>query len=92
MAAEVKKKDPNAVKRYFVDWRKYMTDIGETLTGSTWVVPVGITKVSDSYATSGLVQIVLSGGTLGTQYTLVNRVTTATQTLDQTLIIDCVEE
>jgi hypothetical protein len=93
MGAQTKIKDPNAVQRFFVDWRKYMTQVGETLTGSSWTVPGGIVKDSDGYSAAGLVNIVLSSGSSGTQYTLVNRVTTSGgQTLDQTLIIDVQEQ
>lgn len=93
MSSQTKRKDPNAVQRFFVDWRKYMTQVGETLTSSTWTVPGGITQTTAGYSAAGLVNIVLSGGTAGTQYTLVNRVTTSGgQTLDQTLVIDCAEQ
>jgi hypothetical protein len=93
MAAQIKSKDPNSVQRFFVDWRKYMAQVGETITGSSWTVPGGITRDSDGYSAAGLINIVLSGGTAGTQYTLVNRVTTSGgQTLDQTLIIDVTEQ
>lgn len=76
-------KDPDEVKDYSVDWEARL-DEGDTILTSTWIVPDGITKDSDSNTTT-TATIWLSGGTLGTTYSLVNRITTAGgRTLDQT--------
>lgn len=73
-------KDPNEVKDYMLDWSgaapgpRLVT--GETISTSTWVVPSGITKDSDSNTTT-TTTVWLSGGTAGVHYTLTNRVTTS---------------
>lgn len=50
---------------------------GETITGSTWDVPAGITTAGQDH-TDTEAKIRLSGGTVGTAYKLVNSVTTST--------------
>lgn len=72
-------KDPDEVKDYVLDWAGSADDqkiaYGDALTSSTWIVPSGITKNSDSL-TSGTTTIWLSGGTAGVTYSFTNRVTT----------------
>ena len=69
-----------------------------TISTSSWTVPADITKDSDSkgavtiqavvYAVNTVATIWLSGGTAGTDYTLVNQITTSdSRTLDHTIII-----
>jgi hypothetical protein len=71
---------------------------GATIVTSDWTVPTGITEDdSDTssitirgvvYAVNTTVTIWLSGGTAGTNYALVNRITTSdARTLDQTMTI-----
>lgn len=67
-------KDPDAVLDYYVNWAPWLN--GDTIVTSTWTVPSGITKDSDSH-TDSLVTIWLSGGTAGAEYTLVNHIVTA---------------
>jgi hypothetical protein len=67
-------KDPDAVLDYRVDWSQWLA-AGETITVSTWVVPAGITKNSDSLAGSAAT-VWLSGGMAGTTYRVTNRITT----------------
>lgn len=81
MSDELKEKDPSAVLDYFVDWTKDRYGgpgwLGaDTITISTWSVPAGITKASESLA-AGKATIWLSGGTLGQTYTVTNHITTA---------------
>lgn len=66
-------KDPNAVLDYGLDWAKWLGD--DTIATSTWTVPAGITKASDASA-AAITLIWLSGGTAGTSYACVNRITT----------------
>ena len=83
MALEWDFKDPDEVLDYRVDWSARLD--GDTIASSTWEVLAGLTKDSD---TSGAddTTIWLSGGTLGDNYTLVNRVTTAGgRTFDQSV-------
>lgn len=79
-------KDPEAVLDYQLDWSSWLP-AGDTIATSTWVVPVGITKNSDTKDAT-TTTIWLSGGTEGTLYQLVNRVvTTEGRTEDQTVVV-----
>ena len=82
-------KDPNAVLDYVNDWSEWLGT--DTISTSTWVVPTGITKDSDS-KTDTSTTIWLSGGTAGTRYTVVNRiVTVGGRTEDRSLVFSVVE-
>ena len=67
-------KDPDAVLDYKADWSVWLAD-GETITSSNWSVPTGITKDSQS-ATTTTATVWLSGGSLGSSYSVVNRIST----------------
>jgi len=67
-------KDPDAVLDYQIDWSNWLD--GDTIATSSWTVPAGIIKESDSETTEAAT-IWLSGGTAGTSYECVNRITTA---------------
>lgn len=80
MAAEISwpPKDPSDVLDYTIDWNdsvKPVLESGESISTSTWTVPSGITKDSDS-KTSTKTTIVLSGGTAGTTYEITNTIVT----------------
>ena len=78
-------KDPNAILDYSIDWSDWL-DTDEIST-STWTVPAGITKTDESNTTT-IATIWLSGGTAGTTYSLLNRITTTGgRTADQTFKI-----
>lgn len=99
--------DPDAVLDYTIDWDDpkaasvdrwtrtvtvgpWLAD-GETISTSTWTVPTGITKDSES-ETDDTTTIWLSGGTHGTDYDLVNEiVTSAGRTANRTIRIRCRE-
>lgn len=66
-------KDPQAVLPYYVEWDDWLE--GDTIATSTWTLPDGITKESDTHDNT-LVTIWLSGGTLDAEYTLVNHIVT----------------
>lgn len=93
MALSWPTKDPNDVLDYEVDWSDWLTASGsDTISTSTWIVPSGITKNSDS-STTTTTTIWLSSGTAGTSYSFVNRITTAGgRTKDQTIKIKVKEE
>lgn len=79
-------KDPSDVLDYTRDWS---TDLvtGETISTSTWTVPTGITKDSDSND-DDTATIWLSGGTHGTDYEVANKiVTSAGRTYERTFRI-----
>lgn len=74
MSVPTKIKDPGAKLDYGFDWSEWLaTD--EIISTSTWTVPSGITKVTDTKSTTGTI-IWLSGGTAGESYRLVNRIVT----------------
>ena len=66
-------KDPDAVLDYVVNWSPWLGT--DTITTSEWLVPAGLTKVTDS-KTATSATIWLSGGTVGMNYTVTNRIVT----------------
>lgn len=78
MSIPTKIKDPSAKLDYGFDWSEWLAD-GETITTSTWTVPSGITKDTDTKSTTGTI-VWLSGGTAGESYRLVNRIVTSAGT------------
>lgn len=81
-------KDPNAVLDFQIDWSDWLA-AGETISTSSWTVPSGITRDSDSENNTAAT-IWLSGGTAGTNYDCINRiVTSAGRTDDRTLRVRC---
>jgi hypothetical protein len=61
---------------YAVDWTAWL-ETGDTVAASVWAVPTGITEVSAAFDTHRAT-IILSGGTAGVHYEVVNTITTAT--------------
>lgn len=79
-------KDPDATLDYQIDWSSWLAT-GETISSSAWIVPDGLTEVSDSNTTT-TATIWLSGGTDGESYRITNRVTTtAGRTDDRTITL-----
>lgn len=66
-------KDPDEIADYQIDWVGRLD--GDSIAASTWVVPSGIIKDSDTFASTSTT-IWLSGGAAGETYVLVNRITT----------------
>jgi len=83
-------KDPQAVLDYAVDWSDWLAS-GETISTSTWAVPSGVTKDSDS-STTTKATIWLSGGTAGEDYDLVNHVITSSSREDDRTITVAVRQ
>lgn len=82
-------KDPDAVLDYQIDWSAWLGS--DTIATSSWIVPDGITKASDTKTTT-TATIWLSGGTLGQSYTLLNRIATAGgRTEDRSIVIGIAE-
>lgn len=76
-------KDTDEVLDYQLDWGSRLGT--DTIVTSTWVVPTGITKNSDTHLTT-TTTIWLSSGALGQTYELTNRITTtAGRTMDQSV-------
>ncbi len=85
MAITWPQKDPNEVLDYALNWTGRLT--GDTIATSVWTVPAGITSNSETVSDKQTV-IWLSGGSNGTWYELLNRITTAGgRTMDQTVKI-----
>jgi hypothetical protein len=89
-------KDPGSIIDYGSDWNDQSVGpwlaVGETIVTSSWIVPTGLTLVSESNNTTET-SIFLSGGTIGEIYTLTNRiVTTAGRTEDRSMYIECVNK
>lgn len=85
------KKDPAALRDYGFDWSDYLDDLSDTISSSMWSADTGITIASTSNTTTTAL-VWLSGGTAGSQYRVVNTITTTGGRTDQrTLLINCVE-
>lgn len=88
MATNYFQKDPNAIEDYEFDWSDELA--GDTIQSSSLTVPSGLTQVSSSSASQS-VTVTVSGGTIGTTYEVVNRITTAGgRTFDASIFIEIV--
>lgn len=75
MVAKTFIKDPDSSLDWTIDWTNWLGS-GRTVASSDWTVPSGLTEVSASIDSAGLMTtIVLSGGTAGTTYEVTNTVT-----------------
>lgn len=84
-------KDPDELLDYVIDWTDRLQ--GDAIASSTWDVPVGITRTTDSFTNNGTVggktgrtftTLWLSGGTVGASYVFTNHiVTTGGRDMDQ---------
>lgn len=78
-------KDPNAVLDYSVDWSRWLA--GDEISTSEWIVPAGLTKITDTMTTTKTT-VWLSGGTADQSYTVTNRiVTTGGRTEDRSFVV-----
>lgn len=78
-------KDENEILDYVIDWSDRLDD--DTISSSAWTLPSGITQSSALYDNT-TTTIWLSGGTTGSTYDVLNRITTAAgRTMDQTVRI-----
>jgi len=78
-------KDPDDVLDYSVDWSAPLALDADAISSSSWIVPSGLTRLSDTWNQTATV-IWLSGGTAGESYLLTNRiVTTGGRTRDQSV-------
>lgn len=78
-------KDPDEELDYEIDWSPRVGT--DAIATSTWIVPTGITS-ADGSNDDTTTTIWLSGGTVGTTYTLTNRIVTdAGRTMDQSVKI-----
>jgi hypothetical protein len=78
-------KDPDAILDYRFDWSDWLGT--DTISTSTFTVPSGLTKESESKTTT-TTTIWLSGGTVGQHYGVANRIVTAGgRTEDRSIMI-----
>lgn len=77
-------KDPGAILDYGFDWSQWLA-AGETIAISEWEVDEGLTGSMEAN-TSTATQIRLAGGTVGTTYRAINRVTTTAGQVDERTI------
>lgn len=74
-------KDPGATLDYSFDWTDWL-GASETITATSWTVPAGLTKVSESRS-DYISTCRISGGTLNTSYTVTCQITTNEGEIDQ---------
>jgi uncharacterized phiE125 gp8 family phage protein len=67
-------KDPDSKLDYGFDWSEWLG--ADTISSSSWVIASGLTKVSDSASTT-VTAVTISGGIIGQQYVITNRIITA---------------
>jgi len=77
-------KDKDAKLDFMFDWSEWL-ESGETISSYVLTVQTGITKVSDSKTTTA-VTVWLSGGTIGTWYTVACKITTSLGRIDERTI------
>lgn len=83
-------KDPDAVLDFGWSWAAWLAT-GDQIVTSTWIVPEGITKDSESNTTTTAI-VWLSGGTAGQQYRVTNRITTSQGRTDDRSIVLYVQD
>jgi hypothetical protein len=75
-------KSPYADLSYTVNWSAWLQG-ADTLDTVTWEVPSGLTKVSDTISGGNKAVVRLTGGTAGSEYDVVCKVTTVGGLKDQ---------
>src|SRR3990172_6219635 len=81
-------KDPDSKLNYTLDWTEWLD--GLSIAGSTWARATGstgITLVVNSNTTKKTT-VVVSGGTAGATYKVINRITTSSSTGSPQLIAE----
>jgi hypothetical protein len=92
MVMPARTKDPTDVDYLTFDWSARLAD-GEAITGQSGLVddgnpPAGAPTVDNALSDGSTVQVWLSGGTLGEDYTITCRVTTdAGRTMDWSAVL-----
>lgn len=78
-------KDPNSELDYGFSWLEWLN--GDTISASTWIVPTGLTKITENFSTT-IALVWLGGGTVGETYIVTNRITTAGgRTEDRSILV-----
>jgi hypothetical protein len=83
-------KDPDAAVDYRIDWSAYLG--ADSIAASSWSAsPAGLTVAAESFTASAATARV-AGGSTGTVYSLVNRITTVAGVVDERTIVVRVEQ
>ena len=83
-------KDPQATLDYRFDWSLWL--VTDTIVSVTWTVPSGITQTAATNTTT-TATIWLSGGSVGTKYTVACRITTTAGRIDErSLIVSVIQK
>lgn len=82
-------KDPDSTVDYGCDWTAWL-QTGEIITTSTWTAS-GLTKGTETNS-AGITSVLLSGGTVGTSYTVTNQIDTDQGRIEQRSMIITVKE
>jgi hypothetical protein len=77
-------KDPDADLPWHFDWSDWLED-GESITASVMTASAGIVTHDPGFSTTDTV-VWVSGGTVGTVYTVANRITTSQLKIDERTI------
>lgn len=85
-------KDPQAQLDYTFNWSQWLPG-GSTIASVIWTIPAGITQIASSF-TNTTATVWVSGGTVGTTYTVTCRITTnaATPLIDERSVTLVVEQ
>lgn len=72
---------------YTIDWSNWL-NTGDSINSSAWVVPAGMTLVTSANTTTQTTAKI-SGGTIGTAYTITNTITSAisVETKSETFVL-----
>lgn len=66
-------KDPDARLPLEFDWTDFLQRFGTTIVSSTWIVPAGLIKDTETM-TATTTRMFISGGLRGKTYTVTNRI------------------
>jgi len=91
MAVAKYAKDPDATLDYSIDWSDWLD--GDTISSMTYVADTGITvETARNTETDTVSTLWVSGGTVGNQYDIVCRVTTAAGRIDDRTVRFIIKE
>lgn len=83
-------KDPSSTLDYGVDWSNWLAT-GEEITSSQWIIPTGLTLVSESNSTTAA-SVFIRGGVADRTYVITNRIETNQSRIDdRSMMIKCEE-
>ena len=83
-------KDPDATLDYSIDWTNWLE--GDTISTSTWTVPVGLTEPRPDVNDGSVTTVWLAGGTVGEVYSVLNRISTVAGRTDDRTLTFTIEE